>query len=266
MIKHIRKLLCSWLILIILATLSCREEGKSTEFPSATPESQGLASPALEELGKIVQGYLEGGEIVGAELLIIKNRHTIFHKAFGMRDKEDNIPWGKHTICNIRSMTKPLTGAGIHVLIDEGKLKLSDRAADFLPGFKNEKARNITIEQLLTHQRGLPISIMDADSLDKYNNLIEMANTIGKQGPQFEPGSKFWYSDAGTDVLGAITEVVSKVSLDTFLKKKLLEPLGMNDSFTIIKNSSFPQERVASNYIGNVGSWKRFWNWEMEMS
>jgi len=257
--RIITTVLFSGLILAILASLLFGTEGKSTEFPSATPESQGLASAALEKLGKIIQSHLEGDEIVGAELLIIKNRHNVFHKVFGMRNKEDKIPWEKHTICNIRSMTKPLTGAGIHVLIDEGMLKLSDRAADFLSGFKSEKCKNITIEQLLTHQSGLPLSIMDADSLDKYKDLIEMANTIGKKGPQFEPGSKFWYSDAGTDVLGAITEVVSKVSLNIFRKKRLLEPLGMKDSLTISKKNSFPKDRVASNYFGNVGSWKRFW-------
>lgn len=257
---HIKRTFIALLIFILPLSLLFGTDGKTSEFPSATPESQGLSSAALEELDRIIQGYLAGEQIVGAELLVIKNRRNVFHKVFGMRDKEDKIPWERHTVCNIRSMTKTITGAGIQILIDEGKLKLSDRAAAFLPGFRNEKCKNITIEQLLTHQSGLPLTIMaDAASLDDYKDLIEMANAVGEKGPEFDPGSKFWYSDAGTDVLGAITEVVSEMSLDVFRKKRLLEPLGMDDTFTISKTNNYPKDRVASIYFGNVGSWKTFW-------
>jgi len=154
-------------------------------------------------------------------------------------------------------MTKPITGAGIHLLIDQGKLKLESRAAEFLPGFQNEKSRAITIWQILTHRSGLPLTILT--TANDYPDLIHMGNTIGEQGPQFEPGSKFWYSDAGTDVLGAITEVISDTTLEAFRQTYILGPLGMKDTFTLNKEEDPRKERVVSLYAGGVNAWRRFW-------
>lgn len=223
----------------------------------ALPESQGLSSDALQRLASTVGRYVEEDRIVGAELLVIRNRHTVLHEAFGWRDREDEIPMQQNTIFNIRSMTKPLTGAAAQILIDEGKLSLQDRAADYLPGFDNDNSRVITVEQLLTHWSGLPLTILTR--VDEYNDLYSMANAIGERGPQFEPGSRFWYSDAGTDVLGAIVEVVSGVRLDEFVRQRVLEPLSMNDTFVATDPDDSRWNRIASLYMGQPGSWVRVW-------
>lgn len=227
-------------------------------FPMATPESQGLSSEALNSLADIISGYLEKDMIVGAELLIIKNRHTVLHKTFGMRDREDKLAWGKDTICNIRSMTKTLTGAAAQILIDQGKLAPDDPVAKYLPGFQNEKSRGITVKQLLTHRSGLPLTMI-TEAIDQYENLLAIGNAAGENGPEFEPDSKFWYSDAGADTLGAVVEVASGMLLDDFITKELLEPLGMNDSFYVgdVEDLRFP--RIASLYIGTSGAWTRYW-------
>jgi CubicO group peptidase (beta-lactamase class C family) len=240
-------------------------------FPEASPESQGLDSDAINKLVEVVRGYYDSEQIVGAELVIIKNRRTVLHEVFGWRDREDEIPIEKNSIFNIRSMTKPLTGAGIQILIDEGKINLTDRAADYLPGFKNDRSESITIEQLLTHHSGLPLTILTelggienlADLADSmlviYPGLISMANDIGERGPQFEPESKFWYSDAGTDVLGAIIEVVAGRPLDEFFRERLLKPLGMLDTYALTRKDSLRRDRVVSLYIGAVGLWNKAW-------
>lgn len=229
-------------------------------FPVAKPESQGISSAALDSVAKIVKGYFDKEEIVGAELLVIKNRHTVLHETFGWKDREEKIPMSKNTVFNIRSMTKPITGAGIQILIDEGKLNLDDKAADYLPGFKNESTKNIIIDQLLTHRSGLPLTFLkDITDIDKYPDLITLANKIGEAGTDFEPGSKFWYSDAGTDVLGAITEIVGEMPLDQFRRQKILNPLGMKNTFTLSKQDSSRKGEVACLYVGSIGKWQKFW-------
>ena len=178
-------------------------------FPAAVPESTGLSTTALEQLADTVAGYLEEGQIVGAELLVIKNRRTVLHKAFGWRDREGAISMTPNTIFNIRSMTKPLTGAAVQMLIDDGRLSLDDPASRYIPGFDNKKSKDITVHQLLTHRSGLPVTILT--SINQYKDLQSMANAVGKRGPQFPPESNFWYSDPGTDVLGAIVERILKI-------------------------------------------------------
>jgi CubicO group peptidase (beta-lactamase class C family) len=156
-------------------------------------------------------------------------------------------------------MTKAITGAATQILIDRGELRLDDRVANYLSGFDNEDSGDITVEQLLTHRAGLPLGILT--SADEYDNLQAMANEVGILGPEFPPGSKLWYSDAGTDALGALVEVVSGQLLDSFVMENLLVPLGMLDTFYFVTNSQADprRERIASGYFGGIGQWARFW-------
>lgn len=233
---------------------------KQKPFPAAAPESQGLSTEALTKLADIVKGYVKDEQIVGAELLVVKNRHTVLHETFGWKDKEENKPMEKNTLFNIRSMTKPITGAGILLLAELGKLSLQDPVAKYIPGFDNDKCKNITIAQLLTHRSGLPLTVMaTVKDMKRFKDLITMANAVGKGGPQFKPGSKFWYSDAGSDVLAAVIEVAANKPLDQFITENLLTPLGMADTRYNIKKSPIKSDRVASLYAGTVGAWKKFW-------
>ncbi len=226
-------------------------------FPEATPESRGLSSEALQGLAETVEDYIDRDMAVGAELLVIKDRQTVLHEAYGWRDREGQVPMEPDTLFNIRSMTKPITGAAIQILVDEGRLALDDRASDYLPGFDTDDSRDITIEQLLTHRSGLPLSTLQGTR--DFESLYAMANAIGQGGPQFPPGSTFWYSDAGADVLGAIVEQVSGSSLDEFVTERLLGPLGMTDTSYLAAPDDPRLDRVASLYVGGVGNWEPFW-------
>src|SRR5581483_3856340 len=172
-------------------------------FPAATPESQGVPAAAVRRLTDEVEKYVKTGAIVGGELLVIKNRKTILHEAFGDRDREDKRPMVRDTIFNVRSMTKPLTGVAVHMLAEAGKLRLDDPVSKYLPGFDNDKSRAITIEQLLQHRSGLPLTIIVL-AINQYPDLQRQAKAVGEKGPQFKPGEKFWYSDAGSDAAAAV--------------------------------------------------------------
>ena len=229
---------------------------ESPGFPHADPEIHGISADALEELSAITNKHFEEDYIVGAECLIIKSGFIVSHEVYGWMDREELKPMEPNTIFNIRSMTKMLTGASAQILIDEGKLHLDDKVAQYLPGFDNRRSGEITIEQLLTHRSGLPLSTIT--SLNEFDDLYSFANSIGERGPEFPPGSKFWYSDAGSEALGAVVEVVSGVTLDRFVRERLLDPLEMNDTFYITEPEA-PLERFASLYIGTPGLWQKYW-------
>lgn len=251
-------------ILLVLALLisdaPTTQGAHSAEvFPYASPESQGISTAALKELHRIVLGYVATGQIVGAELLVIKNRTAVLHETAGWIDVEDRIPMMRNTIFNIRSMTKPVTGAAIQLLIDEGSLRLEDRAADYLPGFDGFWSRQITVEQLLTHRSGLPLTTIL--SIDAYPDLQAFAQAIGQLGPQFAPGTRFQYSDAGAEVLGALVERASGLRLDAFLRERLLEPMRMGDTLTPLLPAGRHWSRIADLYFDlGGGSFFKYWS------
>ncbi len=225
-------------------------------FPPATPESQGIAPEALAALVKEVEGYLDRDLTVGAELLVIKNRRTVLSRCFGHADRDEEQPWIEGTVCNIRSMSKPLTGALAQILIDRGQLGLDDPVAKYLPGFDTDEARGITVRQLMTHRSGLPLTVLT--DMNEFADLIEMGNAVGAHGPESEPESRFWYSDAGSDALGAVIEVVSGRKLDELLAEELLRPLGMSNTFHYLDEEDPRRSRIASLYFGGAGKWRRF--------
>ncbi|MBE9511533.1 MAG: serine hydrolase [Bacteroidetes bacterium] len=244
-------------LILILAGLSFTSLAQESTFPYSSSGNQGINTKALNNISQLIENKVENGGIMGAELLIIKNRKTVLHEAYGWKDIEDSIPMSINTIFNIRSMAKTFTGSGIQILIDKGKLGYDTKASEYIPGFNNEKSNNITIKQLLTHTSGLPVSIIK--EFNEYPGLLDMANAIGEYGPQFQPGEKFQYSDAGADVLGAIIEVISNNSLYDFLSQNLFIPLGMKDTYPITIKTDLRDNRVASSYGGSPGNWTRFW-------
>ena len=231
-------------------------------FEAAPPEQVGLSSAALEELAAKVEGYLEAEQIVGAELLVIKDRRTVLHRAFGFDDLAAQAPMEIDTIFNIRSMTKPLTGAALQLLIDEGRVALDDTVAKFLPAFDTEDSRTITIDQVLTHRSGLPLTVVL--NIKQYDDLQEQAAAAGRRGPQFQPAEKFWYSDAGTDVVGAVVEKVSGMKLDEFWQERFFRPLGMEDTFVAADPDDPRWPRLATIYFGRPGTWNPLWTPDRE--
>lgn len=248
-----------WIAVAWLAPMSASVAAEEkAAFPAATPESQGVSTAAVRRVAGEVEECVKNGTIVGGELLIIKNRKTILHEVYGERDREDKRAMERGTIFNIRSMTKPLTGVAVQMLADEGKLRLDDPVAKYLPGFDNDKSKAITIRQVLQHRSGLPLTILTV-KIDAYSDLQAQAKAIGEKGPQFKPGEKFWYSDAGSDAAAAVVERISGTTIDRFVAERILQPLGMTDSFYLSKADDPRKKRVASLYIGRPGEWTRFW-------
>jgi CubicO group peptidase (beta-lactamase class C family) len=249
-------------LLVLGATAAC--SARAETFPSATPESQGLSSQSLGKLLEVMRGFVENGDIVGGELLVIKNRRTVLHEAVGLADRENQRPLEPDTIYCIRSMTKPLIGAAVQILVDEGRLSLDDTAAKYLPSFDNDKSRGITVRQLLTHTGGLPLSSILGTNFQQLVSLRDVADKSGKKGPTVPPGSRFQYSDDGADTLGAIVSAISGQPTEAFITTRILEPLGMRDTFPLVRDAGDKLHRFTPAYAGSRGNWMRFWSPENE--
>ena len=239
-------------------------DAAAADFSFASPESQDMDPEALAELVEIVSVYVEDEKVVGAELAVIKNREIVLHEAFGWKDKDDGLALETDSLYNIRSMTKPITGMAIQMLVDEGKLALDDRVADYLPSFDNERSGEITVEQLLSHRSGLPLSTV-ITGLGEIDSLRALADDAGEKGPEIEPGSYFHYSDTGSDVLGALVEEISGMPLGEFWQERIFDPLAMADTISMIEEDDPRVGRIASGYYGSTGDWSRYWGQEDEL-
>lgn len=243
---------------ILLLFLSPAAAGGKEHFSRAAPESQGLDPAALEELLRIVRGFVDEGEIAGGELLLVKNRKIVLHEAVGFKDAQDKIPMERHTIFNIRSMSKPMTGMVAQILIDEGRLSLDDAASKHLDFFGQGQAAAIKIEHLITHRSGFPMSCINLP-LSEYANLEAVARQAAGSGPGFAPGSRFQYSDAGSDCLGAVLEAAGDAPLCELFERRLFDPLEMKDTYTRTKTDDPRVARTSSNHSGSKGLWIRYW-------
>ncbi len=227
-------------------------------FPQASAIDSGLNADAVELFSQQIDRFVERDMIVGAEVHIIKDRKTILHRAYGWADRDAERKMELESVFCVRSMTKPVLGTVVQMLIDEGKLSLDQRVAEILKEFDQEKTRQITIGQLLTHTSGLPMSAINRP-LSEYPDLRSVAADAAKAGVGFQPGTSFQYSDAGSDSLGAIVSEVTGMSADEFIKRRILEPLKMDDSLTLVDKADPRTLRIPSAYSGGPRNWQRHW-------
>ena len=199
-------------------------ESANRSFPEADPESVGIPARALELLAERVQALVDNEEIVGGELVVIKNRRTVFREAFGWKDREASQPLEVDSVYCVRSMTKPLVGTAIQMLIDSDRLRLDTPVHEILPFFAGPETSKITVEHLLTH--------------------TEL---------KFEPGTRFEYSDAGSDTLGAIVAKITGAPVEQFIQQRILDPLGMQDTLALLGEHDEVIARIPSAYSGRVG-------------
>jgi CubicO group peptidase (beta-lactamase class C family) len=229
-------------------------------FPPSTALAERISPEALARLSDLVQSFVDSGEIVGAELLVIVRGRTILHEGYGWRDRESEVAMQPGGVFCVRSMTKPLIGAATWMLIEEGELSPDDRVAEYLPAFDVEGKRDITILQLLTHTSGLPLSLILGRDPRTLESVRAVADLGGSCELESEPGTGFHYSDQGTDTLTAVVEVATGAPAEDFVRARLLEPLGMGDT-TCLMGAGHPlRERACSAYAGSPGAWSRFWS------
>lgn len=228
-------------------------------FPASTARAEGLDPKALAKLHALVERFVREDDIIGAELLVIKNGRRVLHEGYGWRDRETQTPMKPGSVFCVRSMTKPLISTAVGMLLDDGLIALGDPVAKYLPAFDVGTSRSITVEQLLTHTSGLPMSLLGSGGATKLEGIRALAERGAGHALESLPGTAFHYSDQGTDTLTALVEVVSGMAAENFIRKRVLDPLGMHDSACVLAKSHALRPRVVSKYAGTRGSWTRFW-------
>ena len=238
-------------------------KASSQDLKSDLPENNGMSSLRLSNIHSVFLGYVTNKKLPGAVILVARNGNITYHKSFGMSDLETQVPMTNDKIFRIASQTKALVSVGIMMLQEEGKLLLSDSLSRYIPEFeqstveepvgdgkntKEEKQyrvvkakRAITIRDLLTHTSGIGYGYglaseqwKDADLQGWYfahkkEPILESVKKLGRLPMEKHPGESFVYGYS-TDVLGALIEVVSGKTLNVFIKERILDPLGMNDT------------------------------------
>ncbi len=218
-------------------------------FALAAAEKHGLDPAALARIPKRMQELVDNGTLAGAVTLVQRHGALASLEAVGFADKEAHKPMRPDTIFQVMSMTKPFVGTSIMMLADEGKLSLADPVEKHLPEFRGQLVveskhddgsftvrkprRPITIHDCMTHTSGMsylpPAGIRELNTtMDR--TLADAVLLYSQMPLEFEPGSKWQYSNLGIAILGRIIEVRSGMPFEKFLETRIFQPLGMKDS------------------------------------
>jgi uncharacterized protein YbbC (DUF1343 family)/CubicO group peptidase (beta-lactamase class C family) len=183
----------------------------------------------LKQIDLAAEAAIKRGDCPGAVALVLHNDDVVFRKAYSNRSLQpDKMAMTPDTVFDMASLTKPIaTATSAFVLIEQGKLLLSEKVATYWPEFAANKKDAVTVEHLLLHTSGL---IADNALADYKDGKAEAMKRIAALPLEAEPGTRFRYSDVGFIVLGELVERVSGKSLDEFARTNVFEPLGMRDT------------------------------------
>jgi len=180
----------------------------------------------LNSVDAVIQQAIHDGNIPGAVLLVGHNGHVIYRKAYGNRALEPRRePMALDTIFDLASLTKVIaTTTAVMQLVEQGKVRLNDPVAKYLPEFAQNGKDDVTVRQLLTHYSGLA---PDLDLKMPWEGKETAYRMAFAETPEDPPGSRFSYSDINFIVLGALVERVSGQSLEEYCERHIFVPLKM---------------------------------------
>jgi CubicO group peptidase (beta-lactamase class C family) len=223
--------LITWLLVLV---------GSTSPVSAQEPRPQ-----AGSTIKAALQPFVDRHVLAGAVALVADETRTLSVDAVGFSDVARGTPMDSNTVFWIASQSKPITAAAIMILVDEGKLRLDDPVEKYLPEFhdlwlavEHDSSRMvlrrpghpITTREILSHTSGLPFSSpIERPTLDLLPLRVG-ALSYAATPLVFEPGSRYQYSNAGINTAGRIIEVISGIPYEEFLERRLLRPLGMNET------------------------------------
>ena len=183
----------------------------------------------LELIEPLVREAIQDKKLPGAVVLVGRGDRIVYQKAFGNRSLVPSVePMSLDTVFDLASLTKVVaTTTSVMMLVEQGRVRLSDRVASYIPGFERYGKADITVRHLLTHVSGLRPDVDLADTWQGYETAIALAI---EEVPASLPGERFVYSDINFFLLGDIVRRVSGMPLDQFARQRIFEPLGMKDT------------------------------------
>jgi len=276
--------------LFVFYAISSFGQTKSIKYSppliEGTAEAVGMSEERLARIDKICLDAIENDDIPGIVALVARNGEIVYYKAFGMADNETGKKLKRDDIFRIASQSKAITSTAVMMLWEEGKFSLDDPISKYIPEFKNPQVldtlyengkyktkpadKEITIRHLLTHTSGIGYGKIDRD--DRFKKIYGQAGIIdlftiknitikenikklAKLPLHHNPGAKFTYSES-LDVMGYFVEIMSGMPFDEFLRKRIFEPLGMDDTWFYLPESKY--NRLVSIQTKKDGKWVKY--------
>ncbi len=237
--------------------------------------TEGLADVARidkDRLDAVLSSFVDEGKLAGTSALVYQDGREVYANAFGMADREAGRPMSRDTLALIYSMTKPITGVALMQLWEQGKFRLDDPVAKYLPEFEGLRVhagedaaghmqleaprRPPTIRDLMRHTAGFvsgndqpgPVGDLyrQADPENLGNTLAEQSRRIASVPLLYQPGTRWLYSPA-VEVQARLVEVLSGQSFETYLRQHVLDPLQMHD--TRYAPPAADRDRLAAMYL-----------------
>ena len=262
--KALRNITCGLALALSAVALTW-----AAELPTAKPESLGFSSERLARIGPAIQREIDKGQYPGAVMLVARKGRIVYFESLGQLDPASGKPMRKDAIFRLYSMTKPYTSVAIMMLMEEGKLRVTDPVSRYIPAFTNLQVsvattdpytgatkymnvpadRETNIQDLLRHTSGFVYAgftgnqkvkeLYTKEGVDwKEVTPAEQIERLAKVPLAHQPGTTFEYG-LSVDVLGRIVEAISGMTLGQFLQQRIFTPLGMTDSAFIV-----PQDKL----------------------
>ena len=236
-------------------------------LPLANPESVGMSSSRLEKISTALQAEIDQQRLPGAVVMVARKGKLVYSHAFGSLNNAAQAPMQTDSVFRIYSMTKPMVSVALMMLVEDGKVQLTDPVSKYLPSFKNPMVsvasldpvyngvsfklvpanKEPTLQDLLRHTSGLAYGELTKNTLVKqaytdagvYSSArdydarqissTEMAERLGKAPLAQQPGTTWEYS-LSVDVQGRVIEAVTGQRLNDFMQQRLFKPLKMKDT------------------------------------
>jgi CubicO group peptidase (beta-lactamase class C family) len=247
-----------WLTAMFLLVVGTRTTSGS-ELPTTRPERVGLSAERLERITRTLRNDVEQGRIPGAVVLVARKGQVAYFEAVGFRDKAAGAPMRTDAIFRLASMTKPIVSVPALMLVEEGRLFLSDPVAKYVPAVGKMRvgvetvggdgkpvmttvppSRRMTVQDLMRHTSGITYRSLGTGEIHKMYpesagwasanlTMDEFMEQLGKAPLLHHPGTTWGYGFS-TDVLGRVVEVISGKPLQAFLEERIYRPLQMADT------------------------------------
>ncbi len=253
-----RAVLCRVLRVLIFLIFAAPQPGFA-QLPTVPPQIVGMSAERLARMDEVIEHGIEAHDLPGAVVLVARHGRVVWRKAYGVRAVEpEHESMTTDTIFDLASLTKIVaTATSIMILVEQGKVRLSDPLVKFIPELKGEGRDAITIEQLLIHTAGFA---PDFNLKEPWMGYDEALKRLYREPLRHQPATHFLYSDLNYIALGEVVHRVSGLMIDEFARQNIFAPLGMRDTVfrpdMKLKSRIAPTEtrRRQMNYLGDNGA------------
>lgn len=255
LIKSVRYCLAVLLLALSLPSVALSTK-RSARLIKVKPALVAVSARKLKAIDGEVESEIKQQHLPGAVVLVARNGRVVWRKAYGARALEPaREAMTANTIFDLASLTKVVaTATSIMILVERGKLRLSDPLSNYIPEIKGEGRERITIELLLTHRAGYA---PDFDLKDRWSGYDEAIKRLASEPLRNPAGAKFVYSDINYIALGEVVQRVSGLTLDEFARRNIFRPLGMlHTSFRpglkLLARTAPTERRGELTYLGGA--------------